>query len=234
MLFLACASAHASAPHGAAGNRSRALTLPVTALHLCHRREYLEVRRRLRLLRKVTAEYKRPVPGGVHDVTHMTSGGRFSKVPPYLRLVDEEEDCWVHLEKAKRLRFPQKEFSSQLGQVYIEAAERMAELGEELERLRYEWAAEFVALALLLELLLALLLELLLTVAASSGVVVLSSSAFFASPWKGQTTSSDCRTQYIAGMATSSGWGSLGVPNFAGPRQTGHASAFSAHVRHRI
>ena len=70
--------------------------------------EYAEAVQRLSHLCKVAAPYERPASGRSTEHADATSLGLFSKVPPAMRLVREELNCWRHAEAARELFFPQQ------------------------------------------------------------------------------------------------------------------------------
>jgi len=72
----------------------------------------------------------------MHDVSEATAGGLFMKVPPEQRLVPEESDPWRHVQLACEAAFPDKERVGAVTPPFLEAIERILDLGNNLEAYR--------------------------------------------------------------------------------------------------
>ena len=109
--------------------------------------EYIDAVRRYRGLNKLPALYQRPQPGKNQDAARLHKCGQFTKIPPEDRLVDVEEGCFKHLEKAKLLRFPRTDLTSSVSDMYRAVAEELAERHRDpdfhLEASRDKWIEEF-------------------------------------------------------------------------------------------
>jgi hypothetical protein len=103
---------------------------------------YVRAVQRLTQLRHISAFYKPPAASRF-DVSELHSCGQYTKVPPEQRLVDVEDDLWLHLEKAKRLHFPRRDGSQRVQPHLRECAHAIAALGDDLESARRRYIAEY-------------------------------------------------------------------------------------------
>jgi hypothetical protein len=112
--------------------------------------EYLLAVAKLRGMRKIHAFYERPSAGKNSDVADLHKCGQYRKVPPHLRLVDVEDDCFRHLAKAVKLRFPRNHAIKSVNGLYCEVADRLAELHVspefDLAAAREQWIGQFKAI----------------------------------------------------------------------------------------